>query len=80
MTATEQQIRTLIADHLLLNEDEIVPDADFKQDLGADSMDVVELAMLLEEMFDIEISDTAAEKIHTVREAVDYVAAQQRSR
>jgi acyl carrier protein len=57
----------------LVDEAEVTPGASFQEDLGADSLDVVELVMQFEEAFDIEIPDEAAEKIKTVKDAVDYI-------
>lgn len=63
----------LVADHLGAERDKVVPEAQFIKDLGADSLDVVELIMTLEEEFGIAISDADAEMIHTVGEAIGYV-------
>ncbi|MDP6933935.1 MAG: acyl carrier protein, partial [Myxococcota bacterium] len=67
-------LNELIAQSLGVGEDEIVPDASFIDDLGADSLDIVELVMLIEKEFDIEIPDEDAEKISTVQHAIDYIA------
>lgn len=67
------KVKELIAQSLGVNEDEIVPDASFIDDLGADSLDIVELVMLIEKEFDIEIPDEDAEKISTVQHAIDYI-------
>ncbi len=77
MTAEEvaKKIRALITEQLGIDEDEVVPEAKFIDDLGADSLDTVELIMAFEETFDIEIPDEDAEKITTVQEAIDYVVA-----
>ena len=77
MTAEEvaKKIRALITEQLGIEEDEVVPEAKFIDDLGADSLDTVELIMAFEETFDIEIPDEDAEKITTVQEAIDYVVA-----
>ncbi len=77
MTAEEvaKKIRALITEQLGIEEEEVVPEAKFIDDLGADSLDTVELIMAFEETFDIEIPDEDAEKITTVQEAVDYVVA-----
>jgi len=71
--AVEERIKKIIAEQLGVEEDEVVPDAKFVEDLGADSLDTVELVMALEEEFEIEIPDEDAEKIQTVSAAVDFV-------
>ncbi len=68
-----RKVKKIVAEQLGKEEDEIVEDASFLGDLGADSLDIVELVMTLEEEFDTEISDEEAEKIQTVKEAVDYI-------
>ncbi len=67
------RIKKVVVDQLDVNEEEVTPSASFVDDLGADSLDVVELVMGLEEEFDIEIPDEDAEKITTVKDAVGYV-------
>ncbi len=67
------KVKEIIADQLGIDEEEIVSDASFIDDLGADSLDLVELIMALEEEFDMEIPDEDAEKISTVGDAVDYI-------
>ncbi len=67
------KVKDLIAQSLGVSDDEIVPDASFIDDLGADSLDIVELVMLIEKEFDIEIPDEDAEKISTVQDAVQYI-------
>jgi len=67
------KVKEIIADQLGIDEEEIVNDASFIDDLGADSLDLVELIMALEEEFDMEIPDEDAEKISTVGDAVDYI-------
>ena len=67
------RIKQIIADQLGVDEDEIVPEASFIDDLGADSPDIVELIMAFEEEFDIEIPDEDAEKIKTVQDVIDYI-------
>jgi acyl carrier protein len=69
----EEKIKKIIAENLGVEEDEVVPDAKFVDDLGADSLDTVELVMAFEEAFDIEIPDEDAEKILTVGKAIDYI-------
>ena len=71
---TEQKVKQIICDQLCVNEDELTPGANFQDDLGADSLDHVELVMMFEEEFDLEINDEDAEKIKTVKDALDYVA------
>ncbi|WP_393013827.1 acyl carrier protein [Limnothrix redekei] len=72
-----EKVKKIVADQLSVEVEQVVPAASFSNDLGADSLDTVELVMALEEEFDIEIPDEAAEKITTVQEAVDYILAQQ---
>lgn len=67
------RITKIIVDRLGVDEAEVKPEATFKEDLGADSLDVVELVMELEDEFDLEISDEDAEKISTVQDVVDYI-------
>ena len=67
------KVKALIAESLGVTEDEIVPSASFIEDLGADSLDIVELVMAIEKEFDIEIPDDDAEKIGTVQDAIDYI-------
>ncbi len=71
--ALEKRIKEIIVEQLGVNADEVTPEASFIDDLGADSLDTVELVMALEEEFDIEIPDEDAEKITTVGEAIKYV-------
>ena len=73
MSSVEDQVRAIIAEQLGIKTDEIKQDASFVDDLGADSLDTVELVMALEEEFEIEIPDEEAEKITTVQNAIDYV-------
>lgn len=68
-----EKIKGIIADELGIEEDSIEIDSDLTDDLGADSLDAVELIMAIEEEFDIEIDDTAAQKIKTVQDIVDYL-------
>lgn len=75
MSTIEERVKKVVVEQLGVNEDEVVTDASFVDDLGADSLDTVELVMALEEEFDCEIPDEEAEKITTVRQAVDYVSA-----
>lgn len=69
----EDKIKKIIAEKLGADLDEIIPKASFVDDLGADSLDLVELIMSMEEEFDIEISDDDAEKLLTVNDALEYV-------
>ncbi|MDU8924635.1 acyl carrier protein [Pasteurellaceae bacterium LIM206] len=69
----EERVKKIIVDQLGVKEEEVKPEASFIEDLGADSLDTVELVMALEEEFDIEIPDEEAEKITTVQSAIDYV-------
>ncbi len=69
----EETVRKIIAEQLGVDEDKIVPEARFIEDLGADSLDTVELVMALEEEFDQEIPDEDAEKIRTVQDAISYI-------
>ena len=71
----DEKIKKIIAEQLAVNEDEVKPDASFVDDLGADSLDQVELVMALEEEFNIEISDEDAEKIRTVNDTLKYIQA-----
>ena len=77
MSSVEDQVRGIIAEQLGLKADEIKNDASFVDDLGADSLDTVELVMALEEEFETEIPDDDAEKITTVQQAIDYIRARQ---
>lgn len=67
------RLRTIIAERLGIEETEIKEESDFIEDLGADSLDVVEMIMAIEEEFDIEVPDEDAEKIKTVKDAVNYI-------
>ena len=71
----ESRIKAIIADQLGVSEEEVKPEARFIEDLGADSLDIVELIMAMEEEFETEIPDEDAEKITTVQQAIDYVSA-----
>ncbi len=71
----EAKVREIVAQQLGKNVDQVTPEASFRDDLGADSLDVVELVMALEEEFGIEIPDEDAEKISTVGQAIDYIKA-----
>ena len=72
--SVEAKIKAIIAEQLGIDEDEVVNEASFIDDLGADSLDLVELIMALEEEFGQEISDEEAENIQTVQGAIDYIS------
>ena len=74
--AVEEKVKEIIVDQLGVDENQVKPEASFIDDLGADSLDTVELVMALEEEFDIEIPDEDAEKIASVQNAVDYIKGQ----
>ncbi len=73
MAAVEEKVKQIIVEQLGVDEGEVTPNASFVDDLGADSLDTVELVMAFEEAFDIEIPDEDAEKIRTVKDAVEYI-------
>ena len=73
MASVEEKVKQIIVEQLGVDEPEVTPTASFVDDLGADSLDTVELVMALEEAFDIEIPDEGAEKILTVKQAIDYI-------
>ena len=75
MENIEQRVKKLVAEQLGVNEADIKNESSFVDDLGADSLDTVELVMALEEEFECEIPDDEAEKITTVQQAIDYVSA-----
>ena len=72
-TSVEQKVKSIIAEQLGVGEDEIKPESSFIEDLGADSLDIVELVMAMEEEFEVEIPDEEAEHIKTVGDAINYV-------
>ena len=74
MASIEERVKQIVAEQLGVDEDQVTPGAAFMDDLGADSLDTVELVMALEEEFDVEISDEDAEKIQKVQDAVDYIS------
>jgi acyl carrier protein len=74
-----EKVKSIIVEQLGVEADEVTPTASFTDDLGADSLDIVELVMAFEEEFGIEIPDEAAEKISKVQEAVDYIETHQGS-
>ena len=69
----EIKVKEIVCEELGVSEEEVAPDASFIEDLGADSLDIVELVMALEEEYDLEISDEDAEKIRTVGDVVGYI-------
>jgi len=73
MASIQERVKQIVAEQLGVEEDQVTDAASFMEDLGADSLDTVELVMALEEEFDIEISDEDAEKIQTVQDAVSYI-------
>ncbi len=73
MSDIEQRVKKIVAEQLGSNEDDVKTESSFVDDLGADSLDTVELVMALEEEFDCEIPDEEAEKITTVKLAIDYI-------
>lgn len=73
MSTIEERIKKIVVDQLGVSENEVSPESSFVDDLGADSLDTVELVMALEEEFDAEIPDEDAEKITTVQQAIDYI-------
>ena len=73
MSEVEEKVKEIICEQLDVSEDDVVPSASFVDDLGADSLDQVELIMAMEEEFDISIPDEDAEKIATVKDAIDYI-------
>ena len=75
MSTIVERVTKLACEQLGVKEEEVTPEASFVEDLGADSLDTVELVMALEEEFETEIPDEEAEKITTVKEAIDYIEA-----
>jgi acyl carrier protein len=73
MSTIDKRVKEIVAEQLGVDESQVTNEASFMDDLGADSLDTVELVMALEEEFDIEISDENAEKIQTVQDAIDYL-------
>ncbi|HNL37954.1 MAG TPA: acyl carrier protein [Saprospiraceae bacterium] len=76
MATVAERVKKIIVDKLGVDESEVIPGANFIQDLGADSLDTVELIMEFEKEFDVSIPDEQAEKIQTVGQAVEYLEAQ----
>ena len=75
MSSVEDRVKKIVVEQLGVSEDQVTPDASFVDNLGADSLDTVELVMALEEEFDAEIPDDEAEKITTVKQAVEFIQA-----
>ncbi|HCX86966.1 MAG TPA: acyl carrier protein [Gammaproteobacteria bacterium] len=75
MSSVEDRVKKIVVEQLGVSEDQVTPEASFVDDLGADSLDTVELVMALEEEFDAEIPDDEAEKITTVKQAVEFIQA-----
>ena len=73
MSETLDKLQTIVSNQLGIDKDSVVPSADFTKELGADSLDVVELVMAFEEAFEIEIDDESAGQIQTVQDAIDYI-------
>ena len=73
MSETPDRVKKIVVEHLGVEQDKVTEDASFIDDLGADSLDIVELVMAFEEEFGVEIPDDAAEKITTVKDAIDYI-------
>ena len=73
MSEIETEVKQIVVEHLGIDESKVTPEAKFIDDLGADSLDTVELVMAFEEKFGIEIPDDAAETILTVQDAIDYI-------
>jgi acyl carrier protein len=76
MSDIADKIKRIVVEHLGVDEAKVTPEASFIDDLGADSLDTVELVMAFEEEFDVEIPEDAAEKIATVKDAIDYIEKQ----
>ena len=73
MSAVEEKVKSIVVNQLGVNEEEVTNEASFVEDLGADSLDIVELVMSMEDMFDIEIEDEQAEKLLTVKDVLDFI-------
>ena len=77
MSNVEEQVKQIVVEHLGIDESKVNPESKFIDDLGADSLDTVELVMAFEEKFNIEIPDDAAETILTVKNAIDFIESKQ---
>ena len=75
MSNTSERVKKIVVEHLGIEENKVNDSASFIDDLGADSLDTVELVMAFEEEFEIEIPDDAAEKIQTIKDAIDFIEA-----
>jgi acyl carrier protein len=75
MSETAERVKKIVVEHLGVESEKVTEEASFIDDLGADSLDIVELVMAFEEEFGVEIPDDAAEKIGTVKDAIDYIEA-----
>ncbi len=73
MSDVQERVKSIVVEHLSVDADKVNPESSFIDDLGADSLDTVELVMAFEEEFGIEIPDDAAEKILTVKDAIDFI-------
>ncbi len=79
MSDIADKIKKIVVEHLGIEESKVTPEASFIDDLGADSLDTVELVMAFEEAFNVEIPEDAAEKIVTVKDAIDYIQKQKQA-
>jgi len=79
MSETADKVKKIVVEHLGVEEAKVTPEASFIDDLGADSLDTVELVMAFEEAFGVEIPDDAAEKIQTVKDAIEFIEKHQAS-
>ena len=77
MTNVESEVKKIVVEHLGIDESKVNPESKYIDDLGADSLDTVELVMAFEEKFNVEIPDDAAETILTVKNAIDYIVSKQ---
>ena len=76
--AVEEKVKSIIVEQLGVDANEVTAEASFVDDLGADSLDIVELVMAFEEAFDLDIPDEDAEKIATVKDAIDYISSKKK--